>query len=357
MDYHPKNLTNWGFSEVNYDLSVDNGCVFYKLVLRAFPRNFGQNSVYAHYPLVCPDENEKILTSLNTAENYDFGKPRRVPEMTVIYSYKACKSILENKRDYKITWGKDSINFLLRHNDLDYGAKYMISGDAPVNAQSRNLMKPALYTRNWKEEVKNFYEDITLELLHRNAYQLAGTSQIDIVRDVSNLAQAHFAASIFSLPLKTTTNPHGIYSELELYTALTIIFTSIFCDADPSKSFPLRQAARMLTQQLGKLLEVNVQYVSKAGVIADFLDRFYKHDALTDYGIHMIQRLLKSGLSVKDVVWTNILPTAGAMAANQSQLFSQCLDYYLSEEGKDHLPEIHRLSNLDTQDADEQLLH
>jgi linoleate 10R-lipoxygenase len=31
IDYHPKNLTNWGFSETHYDLNINQGCMFYKL--------------------------------------------------------------------------------------------------------------------------------------------------------------------------------------------------------------------------------------------------------------------------------------------------------------------------------------
>ena len=138
---------------------------------------------------------------------------------------------------------------------------------------------------------------------------------------------------------------------------LALVFTCIFYDGDPTKSFPLRQAARELTQQLGKLVEFNVQCVNTAGFVASVLDRFHRHDALTDYGVHLIRSLLANGeRSVKDVVYTNILPTAGGMVANQSQLFSQCLDYYLSE-GCEHLPKIHRLASSDNPDADDVLLH
>jgi hypothetical protein len=47
VDYHPKNLTNWGYSEVQYDLNIEQGCVFYKLFLRAFPNHFKPDSIYA----------------------------------------------------------------------------------------------------------------------------------------------------------------------------------------------------------------------------------------------------------------------------------------------------------------------
>ena len=51
LDYNPKNLTNWGYREVDYDLNLNQGCVFYKLMLRAFPNHFKPDSIYAHYPM------------------------------------------------------------------------------------------------------------------------------------------------------------------------------------------------------------------------------------------------------------------------------------------------------------------
>jgi linoleate 8R-lipoxygenase / 9,12-octadecadienoate 8-hydroperoxide 8R-isomerase len=230
VDYTPKNLTNWGFTEADSDLTVDNGHVFYKLVLRALPGHFRQNSIYAHYPLVVPEENRIILGSLNTAQYYSFEKPCAAPEMSIIGSYAACKAILRNQRDYKVTWGMDAIDFLMELGAENYGQNFMLSGDGLQNAKSRQLMGPALYpgatsagqpkswypsclsSGRWIQEVKSFYEDITLRLLHQNSYQIAGVNQVDIVRDVSNIAQVHFASSVFSLPLKTNQNPHGIYS-------------------------------------------------------------------------------------------------------------------------------------------------
>lgn len=77
---------------------------------------------------------------------------------------------------------------------------------------------------------------------------------------------------------------------------------------------------------------------------------------LSIYGKHMLEQLLSSGLGTKDVIWSQILPTAGGMVANQGQLFAQCLDFYLLEEAAPHLKEIQRLSRLDTQEADDLLL-
>lgn len=355
VDYTPKSLTNWAYNEVNYDVSVDQGHVFYKLVFRAFPHHFKQDSIYAHFPMVIPSENQKILMDLGLAEKYSWNRPSRIPQPQFINSHAACTAILGNQVDFKVTWG-DTIEFLMHNSGQPYGKDFMLSGDGPPNAASRKMMEGVLYREKWEAEVKKFYENITVELLRRNSYKVAGANQVDIVRDVANLAQVHFCASVFSLPLKTESNPRGIYAESELYMIMAVVFTCIFYDVDPAKSFPLRQTARKVTQQLGQLVMANVEAISKTGRFANIVDFFHRHDVLSDYGIHMIQRLLKSGLPPKEIVWTHVLPTAGGMVANQAQLISQCLDYYLSEEGSVHLPEIKRLAQEDTPAADELLM-
>jgi len=43
------------------------------------------------------------------------------------------------------------------------------------------------------------------------------------------------------------------------------------------------------------------------------------------------------------------------MAANQSQVFSQALDYYLTE-GAEHIHDLYTLSKLDTKEADDKIM-
>ncbi|KAF7512006.1 hypothetical protein GJ744_002719 [Endocarpon pusillum] len=358
IDYTPKQLTNFGFSLADYDLNVDFGCVFYKLILRALPRSFCQDSIYAHYPLVIPAENHDILSDLGQVGDYSFDKPASTPDLVIVSSYPTCRSILENNIDFKVVWG-EAIEFLMRDAvaGKSYGSDYMLSGDCPRNARSRNLMEPAMYPMNWEQDLRKFFEQVTLKLLHRNAYKIANENQVDIVRDISNLAQVHFASIMFSLPLKTDENPRGLFAETELYLLMAVMFASVFYDVDPANSFPLKRAARSAAQKLGKLMEVKVRFIENAGFLQNLLESFYRHNSLSGYGTRMIQRLLAGGIPAKELAWTHILPTVGAIVANQSQLFCQCLDYYLSDEGSMHLPEINRLSKVNTVEADDLLLH
>ena len=195
VDYTPNNLTNWGFHEVSSDLTVDHGHVFYKLFLRAFPNHFQPNSIYAHYPFVIPEENHVILSRLGQVDKYNFDRPAPIQQPTPITSYAACKSALENQQNFKVTWGK-AIKFLMHNSGKEYGADFMLSGDAPDNAKSRHVIGSALYHDKWEHEVKSFYENITLQLLREKSSQISGTNQVDIVRDVGNLAQVHFSAEV-----------------------------------------------------------------------------------------------------------------------------------------------------------------
>ncbi|KAL1954110.1 hypothetical protein VTO42DRAFT_1734 [Malbranchea cinnamomea] len=353
IDYHPKNLTNWGFAESNYDLSVNQGCVFYKLMLRAFPNWVKPDSIYAHYPMTVPSVLKDVFKELGRDTHYSWDRPAFIPPRVNLTSYIGAKTILENAKDFRVTWG-EATAFLFGKR----GWSFMLSGDSDHHTKQREVMGMSLYRKEWKRQVKEFYEDITLKLLRQKTCKIAGVNQVDITRDVGNLAHVHFASKIFSLPLKTEENPRGIFTEHEMFMIFVAIFTCIFFDLDPVKSFALRQTARTVAQQLGKVVEAYVKSVSGTKIFAKVLDRFRRNKTgLADYGIHMIRRLLDSGLTAEQVTWSQVLPTAGAMIPNQSQVFTQIIDFYLSEKGKVHLPDIQRWAKEDSEESDEKLLH
>lgn len=61
--------------------------------------------------------------------------------------------------------------------------------------------------------------------------------------------------------------------------------------------------------------------VHATGWIAGVVDGMHQqHNPLTDYGVHMVRRLLDSGMGTSEITWSQIVPTAGAMVANQAQV-------------------------------------
>jgi hypothetical protein len=183
VDYHPANLTNFGITEASYDLNVNQGCVFYKLFIRAFPHHFTFNSIYAHYPLTIPSENKKIMTNLERVDDFSWEKPVRKSERINVVSYDGVRSVLTNADVFSVEPWRRGLGYLMGKP----GANFMLAGDGEFFKERRNQMKECLYQDNWHNSVKSFYESITLQLLKKWGYNVGGnTNQVDIIRDVSN---------------------------------------------------------------------------------------------------------------------------------------------------------------------------
>lgn len=309
-DYHPGYLTQWGYNEANYDFNVNHGCVFYKLFMRAFPNHFERNSVYAHYPMVIPPENHKILTNLGRVDQFNFDRPQPIAPLVHVSSYAGAKYVLRNDEKYRVNW-QEGLDSLLGR-----------TGRGSAQSGDRKHLDSLLNKDGWKASVKSFYSMIAERLLAEKSHKIAGKSHCDVVRDLGNLAHTHFVARMFNLPLKSQENPKGVFSEQELYTALATIFVSIFFDLDPVKSFPLRRKAKELASQLGSIIETNVKLSTSLGIGGLFTGK-PRDSTLSTCGVNLIKGLSKAGLKPHEITWDQILPTAGALVPNEAQLVSE----------------------------------
>ncbi|PWY90211.1 peroxidase [Aspergillus heteromorphus CBS 117.55] len=335
IDYNPRNLTNWGYNEVRYDLNTNQGCVFYKLATRAFPQWFKSDSIYAHYPMTIPSENKVIMKNLGRESDYSYDRPTYTEPTANLLSYPNVKLALDNHKEFRMLWG----------------------GIAPLHAGKggSDFWSRSFDNDQWRKNLKDFYEDATLKLLREKSCTLAGIKQVDIARDVGNLAPVHFVSKFFSLPLKTNSNPRGVFTEHEMFMIMAVVFTSTFFDVDPSKSFQLHHAARAVAQELGRIVEGHVKSISSPSFLSSLIDSFRDdHNALKDYGDQLIKRLLESGLGVSDVTWGQVMPAAVEIVHSQSQMFTQVINYYLNE-GRQYLPGVNLAAKEDTEEANDKL--
>ncbi|KAH7030729.1 heme peroxidase [Microdochium trichocladiopsis] len=331
-DYSPKFLTNWGFNEASYDLDLNQGCVFYKLFIRAFPNHFKRDSAYAHYPMCVPSETQKILTNLGRVKHFSFDRPAYHPPSVNINSFAGAKHVVSNPTKYG--------------ENVQEGLAAMLATlgtgkETPVQPRSDNNKPGQLFKPEWAPAVKSLYAQIMAALLKEKSYNLAGASFVDIVRDVGNLAPTRFAAELFGLPLQTKEKPKGVFTDDELYMALATIHMSLSHDHDPVKSFPRRQAAAALAHQLGTLLEASVK---KAG--GGLFGGKPKAGSISAYGAEMIKTLSQSGLSSRDIAWSHLLPAVASVVPTIAEMFAQGLDFYLTPEGTKHIFELQRIAGL-----------
>lgn len=163
IDYNPRNLTNWGYNECRYDLNINQGCVFYKLAMRAFPNWYKSDSIYAHYPMTIPSENRKIMQRLDREKDYSYERPSFTPPHSTLVSYPNVKKALENPKDFRVVWD---------------GLTSLSSGEGDNDFWSKNLDND-----QWRKNIKDFYEAITVKLLQDKTGRLGSIRQVDIVRE------------------------------------------------------------------------------------------------------------------------------------------------------------------------------
>ena len=60
----------------------------------------------------------------------------------------------------------------------------MLSGDKPANAEQKKFVGNAIYSpTKGLEEVREFYENLTTNLLKQKSHKLGESYQVDIVRE------------------------------------------------------------------------------------------------------------------------------------------------------------------------------
>ncbi|KAI0883987.1 linoleate diol synthase precursor [Annulohypoxylon maeteangense] len=377
-DYTPSNLTNWGFNEVDVDLKVDQGQVMHKLILRAFPFHFEDNSIQAHFPFVVPSENKAIHDKLGTSGLYSWEKPTRKLDPVVIESHKTATQVLD-KKDFYVPWN-ESISSIVRLPGKTFTKVFRLSGD---DDWSRGHVYEYIFQpRGWEAEIEYFLDRTTKSLLKKVGQELspsplkAGSThpefEVDMVRDIIIPLTTRFIAEFFALPIKTAeTSPHGIYDEHELHELLTAMFSAAFFHSDPANAFKLRNQSREFVLGLEKLFRHGAKVDAKNGWIGSITShigfvtgRHGRHHTadeqdwprLPHYGRQLLSRMMQKGKTIEDCVVGTVMPISAAGATIISSLLSQCLDYFLGA-GSEHLPRLCRLAHENTTDADNKLLH
>ncbi|KAH9826945.1 psi-producing oxygenase A-like [Teratosphaeria destructans] len=365
--FTPASLTNWGYQECSSDLAVDNGCVFYKLFLRALPNNFDSASVWAHYPMTVPRGHngmQEVLEGLGKAHKYNFDPPMPTTPPVVVFGYDACSNIMKDRQRYYAGWARVTSFFTAQASEQVKAPESSFKAAARAQLIERalsldgSLSVPADGDQEMTQAVRSYFEQVTTKLLVQKSKTLAGRSYVDIVRDVGNLVPVHFAAELFHLPLKTAAFPGGILTEHQLYTIMALTSICIFFDVDPSKSFVLRQQAYDTTRILGECIRWLLTIVKDGGSLARAGVTAMDSTApqVSKYGLSMIEQLVQVAPST-DEAWVELLGTASRMASNQGQLFASALDFFSSPEGKEHWPKVQALARSDKDSDLDALMH
>jgi linoleate 10R-lipoxygenase len=128
--------------------------------------------------MTTPTKNASIMKELGRYNNYSWEPPARIPERINLVSYAAAQRILNNKHEFNVIW-TEGFGHMMGKGGLDF----MLAGDTQFHAKQRDLMHKNLYRDQWHRHVKDYYQQITLQLLRQKSCKIAGINQVDLTRE------------------------------------------------------------------------------------------------------------------------------------------------------------------------------
>lgn len=270
------------FREPAPDKFVDYGCVMHKLILRAFPKHFAADSVYAHFPFVVPEGNRVILARLGSDASYSFeAAPGRPVEPTILGLTALAGVASPQGSPIELTRTLES---------------------------SRPMLQTAL--GQLKRTVSRSTDSIC-----------EGPVEIDLVEEVMAPYFADAFCSYFSLT-SSSTKYDGLLSS-EVWQAMRSIHEPA-CNLDPVASMTLKREARDAVEKL------RVRYIAakKARMRRSLRERLLGRYQDSQDVDHSVCPAIK-------VVAYQLL--------NLQQILVECTEYFLRD-GRIHIPNIQQLS-------------
>ncbi|KAF2139467.1 uncharacterized protein K452DRAFT_77778 [Aplosporella prunicola CBS 121167] len=257
IDYTASNLTSWGINEVNPDLDVCGGSMFYKLFHRSLPGWFPYNSLHIMQPMYTKKMNEQIATEIGTIDQYSKADPKPPPRKVIVTKHSIVTGVLGDQTAFRVPW--------VTYNELFPGKKdyngFMLAGDTPAHKAQHKLLAEILYT---PAEFPKLLTDTAVkygeEFLKKETLSLSKElDQIDILRDVAIPLMTRLLADLWSLDLKTPEDPSGSLSIKQIYKYLVDLREFGFNNTDPARTWRKRlsaqDAAKVMTASTLKCIE------------------------------------------------------------------------------------------------------
>ncbi|KAH7398648.1 heme peroxidase [Phaeosphaeria sp. MPI-PUGE-AT-0046c] len=341
-DYNPRTLTNWGYAVVDSDLDIDNGCVFYKLFLRAFPKHFKPNSVYAHYPLTVPEAMGEALRDLGKKKFYDFSVPEVEKEAHVVKEYALVKEMLHKPDIFQLACGSHLDSSSDSHSHTSLIASSLTS------------------KKDWQSDIATYFAHTTSSLLAAKSHLIASLTQVDIIRSVGNLAPLHFAAESFLLPLKTSARPRGIFTEAEMHLLLASMAAHM---PDPVAEVDVHIKAKKAMGVLSEIVEGNVDMLKGRGVLHSVTRAIWQglgHDSGADgRGKEVLCAILAQTKDedVGHLVRAAILPFAAQLVAGIGAQFARVIEFFLLGAGREDWAKVQDLAHDESEKARDEVMH
>ncbi|PPQ84052.1 hypothetical protein CVT26_013955, partial [Gymnopilus dilepis] len=356
--FSPINMTTWGFYDCQRDMNNGGmGGQIPKLLMRNLPRHFPWNSVYSLYAFFTPDHMKQSLTRQGLQDKYTFDLPKALPVPKVLNTLTGIKTVFSDPHCYKVIYEK-----------FGYGSMLMFD-DAAQHDKDKAWVLHAWFPDKdaLKEHVTYFASTIKAKINEAAWSYNNGVpgKYVDIVKDVIYPAVAHVAADrLTGVPLKTKSNPTGLFTELEMFEMLATlvryyfstigVYNSELCCSvtflafdNTETSFALHDAAQKAGTIIGALAAKSVLAASPAAspnvlgrVAASVVSFFWPPQDKPWYPF--LSRLAQSGRPLDEILG-EILGIAVGASVNHGHALVNVVDFYLDDARKaerEHIVEL-----------------
>ncbi|KZT61364.1 heme peroxidase [Calocera cornea HHB12733] len=328
-EFSPYNCTSWGFQDAQIDSNDGSyGGGLTKLLLRNLPGQYQSGDAYVHFPFLVPADVKKSMHK------------RRDP---AISKYNWSKPLTP------IDPGSGVMTLNLVPADKQAARMTNIVGKYKIN---RKLVNDTLVAHLSEASVKEAFAAITKTLLEKNSVVRPGfhSKQVDVVQSVINMVPVYFVANhILGLPLKTDTNPNGVYRPEKLYEAWANVGNYVLYDHDAPHEWFLRENATGAADIVKTEVRMNLERLSYGifsltGLFDTIGDIF---SSKTNHSDAFLTQLLTAGkqenMTIPDIT-ASLFAVVIPSVPQYSAVVTQLVDFYLRKEKEDKKIDLMQMS-------------
>ncbi|TFK24090.1 heme peroxidase [Coprinopsis marcescibilis] len=345
-EYTPNNLTSWGYQDCQYDKEDGSfGGLLTKLLLRTLPQHYARGSAYAHFPFMVPSflQNHWSTKQPELVGKYTWTRPRKQPNIVPVGSYEATKRAFTESTFISAA---NSRLIVITKSSSDKGTvrRTMTVRKRPVSQSPvaySNLLKGREHINSvLSSSPKNlvaYFAKKTKDLINAKKFTSVDgkTHYVDIVQDVINLLPVHWISQqVAGLPLKSTSNPEGVWYEHDLYNRFVQIANYTYLNFHPEHDWALREASTTHGEQMIDYIVFHIENKNKNWVTNTFSLDARNHIGIEYTGSDILKKVV-SGMKGEESItsreiaaqlFASVVPTAAIYSAALAQVVNFFLD-------------------------------
>lgn len=309
VDWNTNSLTSWGMKEVTPNNEICKSSVFHRLIQRAFPGWFPNDTIRFFHPFYTGKQNAIYAKAQGYGDQFKEtmketpDKPKK-PDTDVVVK----KMRKPEKPKYFATY--NNINIILQAEKnkkfknpvYDYEANLPQVVNAILNSDNLDLPHDTLhdtldgYIKDVEVDLKKYLDGLMRFIIKRESVSMTNSKfQIDATRDFAIPVVTRYIADFLGFANKlrdVPTDAKDTYSENEIYQHITNCQVFLSYNADDTKWMQRRQAFKKSMRKLIELTQNGTIWEADQWDITRALFGKRKTNPMHELGVFVAKQVL-----------------------------------------------------------------